>query len=119
MIGEYKKIAPHAAILLSALLWGTLWIPLREVNGSGLDGATATSLSFLMGLVVLLPIALIRMDRILAGGLPLAASGFFLALAMSFYSEGMVRGEVARVLLLFYLTPVWSTLFARYMLGRL
>ena len=118
MNGEFKKMAPHAAILLSAVLWGTLWIPLRELNESGVSGATATSLSFLLGLVVLLPFAAPHARRILAGGWPLAASGFFLAVCIALYAEGMVRGEVARVLLLFYLTPVWSTLLARLMLGQ-
>ena len=111
-------MAPHAAILLSAVLWGTLWIPLRELNESGVSGATATTMSFLLGLLVLLPFALVKARRILAGGWPLAASGFFLAVFLAFYAEGMVRGEVARVLLLFYLTPVWSTLLARLMLGQ-
>lgn len=118
MDGEFKKMAPHAAILLSTVLWGTLWIPLREINESGVGGATATSLSFLLGLVVLLPYAVVKARRIAAGGWPLAASGFFLAVFFAFYAEGLVRGEIARVLLLFYLTPVWSTLLARLMLGQ-
>ena len=118
MSGDFKKMAPQAAILLSTVLWGTLWIPLRELNESGVSGAYATSLSFLLGLVVLLPYAAVKARRILAGGWPLAASGFFLAVCIALYSEGMVRGEVARVLLLFYLTPVWSTLLARLMLKQ-
>ena len=42
MGGEGKAepgMAPHGAILLSAVLWGTLWIPLREINESGGSGA--------------------------------------------------------------------------------
>ena len=111
-------MAPHGAILLSAVLWGTLWIPLREINESGGSGATATSLSFLLGLAVLLPFALVKARRIREGGWPLAAAGFYMAISIAFYAEGMVRGEVARVLLLFYLTPVWSTLLARAMLKQ-
>ena len=111
-------VAPHAAILASTVLWGTLWIPLRAINTTDLNGATATTLSFLLGLVVLLPFALVKARRLLDGGWPLAASGFFLAVFMACYAEGMVRGEVARVLLLFYLTPVWSTLLARFMLRQ-
>ena len=34
------------------------------------------------------------------------------------YAEGVLRAHVARVILLFYLTPVWSTLLARVMLGE-
>jgi drug/metabolite transporter (DMT)-like permease len=45
-------------------------------------------------------------------------SGFCLALSVALYAEGLVRGQVARVLLLFYLTPVWSTLLGRWILGE-
>ena len=41
-----------------------------------------------------------------------------LALSIALYSEGLLRGTVARVLLSFYLTPVWSTLFERLLLGE-
>jgi drug/metabolite transporter (DMT)-like permease len=41
-----------------------------------------------------------------------------LALSIALYAEGVVRGQVARVLLLFYLTPVWSTLLGRFLLGE-
>jgi drug/metabolite transporter (DMT)-like permease len=47
-----------------------------------------------------------------------ALAGLFTALAIALYAEGLVRGQVARVILLFYLTPVWSTLLGRLMLGN-
>jgi drug/metabolite transporter (DMT)-like permease len=45
-------------------------------------------------------------------------AGLLLALSIALYSEGLLRGTVARVLLSFYLTPVWSTLFERLLLGE-
>ena len=41
-----------------------------------------------------------------------------MALSVALYAEGLLRGSVARVILLFYLTPVWSTLMGRFMLGE-
>ena len=52
----------------------------------------------------------------MAGAVGMA--GFLLALSIALYSEGLLRGTVARVLLSFYLTPVWSTLFERLLLGE-
>jgi drug/metabolite transporter (DMT)-like permease len=40
------------------------------------------------------------------------------AASTALYAEGLLRGQVARVMLLFYLTPVWSTLFGRLMLDE-
>jgi drug/metabolite transporter (DMT)-like permease len=106
------------AILCSALLWGTLWIPLRALRATGLSDASTTALGFLLPLILLIPFAPGRWRRILSGGWLLGLSGFCLALSIALYAEGLVHGQVARVLLLFYLTPVWSTLLGKWILGE-
>jgi drug/metabolite transporter (DMT)-like permease len=105
--------AANGAILFSTLLWGTLWIPMRQMEAAGLAGAPAPAFGFLIGLIVLLPFGLARLRRVLGGGWPVAVAGFFMAATIALYAEGLVRGQVARVILLFYLTPVWSTLLGR------
>ena len=109
---------PTLAILASTLLWGTWWIPLRQLNAVGFGSFWATAGGLIIPLVVLLPLLIWRRKRILAGGLPLVLSALFFAATLSLYAEGVLRGQVARVILLFYLTPVWSTLLARVMLGE-
>jgi drug/metabolite transporter (DMT)-like permease len=113
-----STLASSLAILWSALLWGTLWIPLRRIHEAGASGAAAITIGFLLPLVLLLPFALTRWRRILTGGWALGIAGFLLAVSIALYSEGLLRGTVARVLLSFYLTPVWSTLFERLLLGE-
>jgi drug/metabolite transporter (DMT)-like permease len=109
---------PELAILLSTLLWGTLWVPVRGIHGATGHGALATTLGFLLPLVILLPLALAGWRRT-SGGLPAATrAGFWLALGVALYAEGVARGQVARVILLFYLTPVWSILLARIKLQQ-
>jgi len=110
--------APSLAIVVSTFLWGTLWIPLRELDRVGLHGAWATTIGFTIPLLLLLPVGLARWRSILAGGWPVLAAGFLMAACLALYAEGLLRGYVARVILLFYLTPVWSTLLARVMLGQ-
>lgn len=111
-------LLPSLAILLSTVLWGTLWIPLRQLDQAGLSGAWATTGGFLLPLLCLVPLGLKRRRSIAAAGRPLFAAGFVMALCIALYSEGLLRGTVARVMLLFYLTPVWSTLLAWRMLGE-
>ncbi len=110
-------VAPSLAILASTLFWGTLWIPLRQLDAAGLGGPWATAAGFTIPLLVLLPLALTRWRPILAGGWPLAQAGFLMAMCLALYAEALLRGYVARVVLLFYLTPVWSTVLARVVLG--
>jgi drug/metabolite transporter (DMT)-like permease len=113
-----SHLAPQLAILVSTLMWGTLWIPVREMHEAGSSGAWATTLGFLIPLAALLPVALIRWRRTLAGLRELGFAGFCLALGIALYAEGIVRGQIARVILLFYLTPVWGTLLARIFLRQ-
>lgn len=109
--------APSVAILISTLFWGTLWIPLRQLNQAGLDGPWATAAGFTIPLLVLSPFGVIRWRPITASGWPLVQAGFLMAACIALYAEALLRGYVARVILLFYLTPVWSTLLGRAFLG--
>ena len=86
---------------LDALGHGTIWLIAAGVT---------------LPALLLLPHALRNWQRISSGGWPLFLCGLALALTCTFYAEGAMRGNVARVILLFYLTPVWSTLLARWIL---
>jgi len=99
-------------------LWGTLWIPVRRIHEAGSGGAWVTALGFLIPLGALLPVALARWRDTLAGFRELRFASFWLALGIALYTEGVVRGQIARVILLFYLTPMWGTLLARIFLGE-
>ncbi|MBW1886189.1 MAG: DMT family transporter [Deltaproteobacteria bacterium] len=112
-----SPVAPQLAILLSTVLWGTLWIPVRRLHELGSEGGAWTTIGFVIPLAFLLPAAIRRRHRILLALRDLGNAGFWLALGIALYVEGVTRGEVARVILLFYLTPVWSTLLARIVLG--
>ena len=115
---QERSPLPHQlAILLSAVLWGTLWIPVRHLRELGSGAEAWTTIGFAIPLVILLPAAIRRRRRTLAALRELGAAGFWLSLGIVLYAVGVTRGEIARVILLFYLTPVWSTLLARIVLG--
>jgi len=115
--GRRDSLGPSLAIVLSTLFWGTLWIPLRGLDHAGLSSAWATAGGFALPLAILLPVGLARRWQLRAAGRPLFLAGLLTAAAIALYAEGLLRGYVARVILLFYLTPVWSTLLARWRLG--
>lgn len=117
-LGGSGSATPRLAALLSAVLWGTMWIPLRQLDRAGLGGAWATTGGFTLPLLFLLPFGLPRWRRLLAGGAPLATAGLLMAVGTALYAEGLLRGHVARVILLFYLTPVWGTLLAWLLLDH-
>ena len=104
------------ACAYSGVVWGLFWIPLRALDGSGVTGAWATVLFYLVPAVLFLPIALWRWRALLAGGWGLQLTGLVTGTAVVLYADGLVYTEVIRAMLLYYMTPVWSTLLARLIL---
>ena len=106
------------SLLLAATMWGLLWYPVRLLETQGLAGIWTTLVAYLAASVVGLAWAWPRsadLVRSPAGllGLALAAGwcnvSFILAVA---------EGTVVRVVLLFYLSPVWAVLLGRLFLGE-
>jgi drug/metabolite transporter (DMT)-like permease len=113
-----KYFPPTSALLVSALIWGTIWYPYRLLEGQGLLGTPATLLTYIFTLLLNI-FFFARTWREL-----LQAPWLFFALAMGSgwanyaYVMGTLEGEVMRVLLLFYLAPVWTVPLARWILNE-
>ena len=110
--------APAWVLLLGASFWGIAWYPYRLLAQAGLDGIWATLSSY--GLALLVGIALFpRHATSLRGITPLAIlMGLAIGWSNLAYVMGVLEGEVMRVLLLFYLAPLWTVPIARLVLGE-
>jgi drug/metabolite transporter (DMT)-like permease len=104
------------ACAYSGMVWGLFWIPLRALDEAGVTGAWATALFYLVPALLCLPVALWRWRAVLDGGWGLLLTGLVTGTAVVLYADGLVYTEVIRAMLLYYLTPVWSTLLARLVL---
>jgi drug/metabolite transporter (DMT)-like permease len=67
---------------------------------------------------VLLPVAWWRRRQLAAGGAPLLVIGFCFGAVLVLWNHFILVGDVVRVVLLFYLAPVWATGFGWLMLGE-
>lgn len=93
-------------------------MPVRRLAELGLPGAWGSLIAAATAAMVLAPFAL-RGRRQAREADPLAVASLALGgVAFAFYSVGLVYGRVAVIILLFYLTPVWSTLIGRFVMGR-
>ncbi len=113
------KLPPHAAtwaLIFGAATWGVVWYPYRLLAQAGIDGIWSTLLTYSITLAVGIA-AFPRAARSLFPPRPLA---IVLALAVGWsnlaYVLGVLEGEVMRVLLLFYLAPLWTVPMARVIL---
>ncbi len=110
------RVAP-LALLGGALVWGLIWYPYRALREAGIDGIAATTVTYAVALVLGLLFFRRSLGRFspswMLAWLALAAGACNLG-----YVLAMLHGEVMRVLLLFYLAPLWTVLLARALLGE-
>lgn len=113
---QHTSVFAVASLLFSATLWGVFWYPLRWLESLGLQGVWITFLIYSGTLIYCIPIVLRYRDEFLRSPLLL----FLIALSSGWCNTSfilaMLEGEVVRVILLFYLSPVWATLLARLIL---
>jgi drug/metabolite transporter (DMT)-like permease len=109
---------PALALLGGASLWGVVWYPYRLLAQAGIDGLWATLFTY--GFALVLGIAFFpRHARVLRRIPPLALlMGLTIGWSNLAYVLGVLEGEVMRVLLLFYLAPLWTPPIARYLLDE-
>jgi drug/metabolite transporter (DMT)-like permease len=114
--GHHARLAPVLGLLTGAIVWGLIWYPYRALEQRGLSGEAATFATYLVALAI----GTLAYPRAWGG---LARSpGLLLAIALASgwtnlaYVLGMLQGEVMRVLLLFYLAPLWTVPLARLLL---
>ena len=113
-----QNVMPVAGVLSGALVWGLIWYPYRVLQDFGVSGAMATLMTYLLAMVFgVFMLPRLWHERSTFGGwaLLLVLSAGWANLG---YVLGMLHGEVMRVLLLFYLAPVWTILFSYWLLGE-
>ena len=110
-------IGPVSGVLFNAFTWGVSWWPFRQLEARGLHPLWATALIYLLALLFIslwrpqswrqLRAAPMLWVLVLASGTTNAA-----------FNWGVTLGDVVRVVLLFYLMPLWAVLLARLLLGE-
>lgn len=105
------------ALVFNAFTWGVSWWPFRQLQAEGLHPLWLTALAFWVAVAVLLasrPAALGKLWRERPLWVLVAAAGTTNAC----FNWAVTIGDVVRVVLLFYLMPLWAVLLARTLLGE-
>ena len=112
------SMMPVLGLLFASTMWGLIWYPLRLLDENGLHGLWASALMYCGTLIVAIPV--------LAKGWrewkQYPVLFFFMAIATGWtniaFILAVLDGNVVRVLLLFYLSPLWATLLGVFFLGE-
>lgn len=111
-------LSPTLVLAGSSLLWGLTWWPLKKLHQLGVEGIpliwvgySAVALAFLPYLIKTRSVWM-RHPRIVA------AIVLFGGIANVSFAGALVYGNVVRVMVLFYLLPLWGVLGGRFLLGE-
>lgn len=108
---------PVIVLLAASTLWGLAWLPLKGIHGLGIDGVALNFGTYSLLALLLTPAifrARAQFKRTQLRTLLLLAlfgGGANLAFAVA-----LIYGEVVRVMMLFFLLPVWGVLGGKFFL---
>jgi len=108
---------PVAGLLTGATVWGLIWYPYRVLEHAGISGELAATLTYICALALGAVLFQSQLRELRASWL-LAAVALSAGWANIGFIIAVVYGEVMRVVLLFYLAPVWTMLLARLLLAE-
>lgn len=117
LVAEPGRGAAVAALVFNAFVWGLSWWPLRGLHEAGLHPLWATAGVYLLAVALLLARASRQLGVLLRrpGLWALAAAA---GLTNAAFNWAVTLGDVVRVVLLFYLMPLWAVGLGWALLGE-
>ncbi|MEO5702820.1 MAG: DMT family transporter [Gammaproteobacteria bacterium] len=109
---------PVVSLLLGATLWGIFWYPMRLLEQNGIPGLWSSLIMYMAAVVISLPWLWRQRSALIKRPGLLLALGLSAGWCNVAFILAIIDGNVMRVLLLFYLAPLWAALLGRFMLGE-
>jgi drug/metabolite transporter (DMT)-like permease len=107
---------PVLAILLGATTWGILWYPFRVIEGAGVPSPVATVFAYLVATVLGGIVFRHAWCEFPANARWLFVIGLTAGITNVSYLVAIMQAEVLRIVLLFYLAPLWTVPLSHFVL---
>ncbi len=111
-------VLPVLSLLVAATMWGLFWYPLRYMESHGLSGAWASLLMYTGALVLALPWLRRSWPDLRNWPVQMAIVALATGWTNVSFIVAVINGEVVRVILLFYLSPLWTVILGCWLLGE-
>ncbi|MDH3635406.1 MAG: DMT family transporter [Gammaproteobacteria bacterium] len=105
-----SDLVPSIAIAFGAALWGLYWIPIRGIEQAGAHAFWTGPVIFGAASLLFLPLMLFRIHNYIAHWRHILLPGLLAGFAFALYIASLNLTEVVRAILLFYMSPLWSTM---------
>jgi len=116
--GGQAELLPIFSLLFVATMWGVFWYPLRLLNEAGLGGVWTTLVAYSAALLLGLPWLWRHRHEYGQHFAYLVAIGLASGWCNMAFLLATLEGTIVRVLLLFYLSPLWAVLLGHFILGE-
>ena len=113
---EYEQRYALLIIFLASSFWGVLWVPMRHIEAMGLSGLWVVVLFHFLPALAMLPLIVKTMPSSRRDWGRAAVAGALMGAGFALYSLGLVVASVTKTVILFYMTPIWSTVIAYFVL---
>ena len=104
-----SDLAPSIAIAVGAAFWGLYWIPIRGIEEAGTHAFWTGPVIFGSASLLFLPLMLVRIHNYIEHWRHILLPGLLAGFAFALYIASLNLTDVVRAILLFYMSPLWST----------
>ncbi len=116
MSNRRSDLLPSLTLAFGAALWGLYWIPVRGIEQAGVEAFWTGPTIFGASTLLFLPLLILRRRNYVAHWRHILLPGLLAGFAFALYIASLNLTDVVRAILLFYLSPLWSTLLGLLML---
>ena len=113
---EYEQRHALLIIFLASSFWGVLWVPMRHIEAMGLSGLWVVVLFHFLPALAMLPLIVKTAPSSRRDWGRAAVAGALMGAGFALYALGLVVASVTKTVILFYMTPIWSTVIAYFVL---
>ena len=113
---EYEQRHALLIIFLASSFWGVLWVPMRHIEAMGLSGLWVVVLFHFLPALAMLPLIVRTAPSSRRDWGRAAVAGALMGAGFALYALGLVVASVTKTVILFYMTPIWSTVIAYFVL---
>lgn len=113
-----ENVLAIASLLFSASMWGLIWYPLRLLDDAGMSAVWSSLIMYLAAGLFAVPVLFKQYKLIPENFGELMAFAVAAGITNVAFVVALIEGEVMRVMLLFYLSPLWTVIIGRWWLGE-
>ena len=115
---QHSQRTASLMVFVASSLWGLLWVPMRMTESMGVAPLWVQFWFTTMPALFLACLCLRKIGREREFWTIYLMSGMCIGMGYTLYAVGLLLGSVSKTTVLFYLTPIWSTLLGIIFLGE-